>query len=67
MRDFDVEVKGRREQYRGRGWAVSKDTCLHCGETAVNVYPAHLEQIECKCGRWIMTPLGERRASVSAN
>lgn len=62
MESLDVEVRGPKD--RGRGWAVETITCGYCGVRNTHVYPAHLEQIECDCGHWIMTALGNRRANA---
>lgn len=63
MIDLEVEVPARK--YRD-GWVVWNphgNPC--CGRIQIHVYPADLEEIECECGTWMLTPLGMRRAETA--
>jgi hypothetical protein len=61
MLGFDVEVPAMPRPER---WATWLNVSPCCGAKVVDVYPADLEQIECECGEWKVTPLGLRRADV---
>ena len=59
---LDVEVPSKK--YRD-GWVVWKTASPCCGRLRVHVFAADLHEIECECGNWFLTPLGQRHADAA--